>query len=330
MTYQPSMRLRAAAVLASLSLLLSGCFVSPGKFTSELTLLEDDQFTYTYEGEVYFLALSEWVQEQQQRTRPEFEPYCYNANEPEAAADVMEGAAAEAPEEEAEVAVEAAADDSVEVAVDVASESYGRRDCTAEEEAEQRAEWEERQAARRERDKQQAEEISKFLGGVDPTDPEAEAQLAKILSRQKGFDRVVAKGNGLFDVSYSISGTLSHNYMFPMLEDFPTTNPFVQLFLREGDLVRVNAIGFAPRSVTSPMMPLMAAGGGFGGGRSDEFEALESIPPVEGTFTIITTGDIRANNTDEGPSMVDGRKRLTWTINSFTKATPTALIAMPR
>lgn len=338
MTAHTPIRLRAAAMLAGLSLMLSSCFVSPGKFTSELTLLENDQFTFTYEGEVYFLGLSRWIKEQQSRDRAgsTFRAYCYGpvkdsaAEAAEAAADAVEAAVEEASVEVETVSTVAVAEEpyaAEAVADDVAS---GRRDCTPEEEAEQRERWEERQERRRERDRQQAEQISAIIGGIDPTDPEAEKKLAEVLMRQKGFKSVVAKGDGLFEVSYSISGTLSHDYMFPMMEDFPTTNPFVQLFLRDGDRVRVNALGFAPQSINNPMTSLMTLAGGFPGGRSNEMEALSDIPATQGTFTIVTTGDILANNTDEGPTNDGARKRLTWTIDASTKATPTALIKMPR
>ena len=118
--------------------------------------------------------------------------------------------------------------------------------------------------------------------------------------------------------------------MFPMMEDFPTTNPFVQLFLRGGNQVRVNATGFVPVSVSNPIMPYMMAAPGFGGSGDSELESFKDIPAVEGTFSIVTTGDILANNTDEGPSRASGRNRLTWTIDASSKAPPTALIAMPR
>lgn len=338
MTLMTSIRAKAATVLVGLSLTLSGCFISPGKFTSELTLLENDQFTFSYEGEVHFLMLADWVQAQQKRNSFPFEAYCYgptkDGSEPKFIDDGFDGE--EAAAEAAADAAYAAADEVTVVEVEISDDvpamrtSSGRRECTAEEEAEQRAEWDERQNARLERDRQRTEQLAKLIGGVDPTDPDAEAELAKVLMRQKGFDRVVAKGNGLFEVSYAISGTLSHDYMFPMMEDFPTTNPFVQMFLRDGGVVRINAPGFAPQSVSSPMMPFMAAASGMGGGGNDEFEAISSIPAIDGTFTIVTTGDIQANNTDEGPVVEGTRKRLTWAINARSKASPTALIGMPR
>jgi hypothetical protein len=331
MTLMTSIRAKAAAVLVGLSLTLSGCFISPGKFASELTLLENNQFTFTYEGEVHFLVLADWVQAEQNRNSFPFEAYCYGSEREQG--EAVE--AVEVPRDIVEMPAADAASDGVSAkavpTISIAPQpSSGRRDCTAEEEAEQRAEWEAQEQFRNERERERTEQLAKLLGGVDPTDPAAEAELAKILMRQKGFDRVVTKGNGLFEVSYAISGTLNHDYMFPMMEDFPTINPFVQLFLRDGGVVRINAPGFAPQSVSNPMMPFMAAASGIGGGGRDEFAALSSIPPIDGTFTIITTGDIRANNTDEGPVVEGARKRLTWTINARSKAAPTALIAMPR
>lgn len=41
-----------------LALALSGCLLSPGEFNSALDLRKDGRFTFTYEGEIYILALS--------------------------------------------------------------------------------------------------------------------------------------------------------------------------------------------------------------------------------------------------------------------------------
>ena len=58
MLHFTTIRLRAAAVLAGFALALSGCFMSPGKFTSELALTGPDSFTFSYDGEIFFLGLS--------------------------------------------------------------------------------------------------------------------------------------------------------------------------------------------------------------------------------------------------------------------------------
>lgn len=290
MTVQSPIRLKAAAILAGLSLLLSGCFITPGKFTSELQLMEDDQFAFTYEGEIFFLGLSNLAA--MGAGADEFVPSdCYD------------------------------------------EETYKYRECTAAELAEQRAEWDAGAEARAAKSREEAEQMAAMMGGIDPTDPEASAELVELLLRQKGWDRVEDKGDGVFDVSYSISGTLGHDFMFPLIEGFPTTNPFVQMFLRDGNVVRVNAPGFESQNDKNPL------GGMFGGlagmaamqsGDASGGPSVPDFPAPEGTFSIVTTGAILANNTDEGATRTPGGQTLTWEISSRTPAAPTALIEMSR
>ena len=58
MTIRQNPKAIATALLASLSLLLTGCFITPGKFNSELVLMEENRFSFTYEGEIFFIGLS--------------------------------------------------------------------------------------------------------------------------------------------------------------------------------------------------------------------------------------------------------------------------------
>ena len=51
-------KLSLVAAALFLPLLLSGCFLSPGTFTSTLDLRRDGSFTFTYQGEIYMMALS--------------------------------------------------------------------------------------------------------------------------------------------------------------------------------------------------------------------------------------------------------------------------------
>lgn len=55
--YQWRLGLRPMVGLG-LALALSGCLLSPGQFNSALDLRKDGAFTFTYEGEIYILALS--------------------------------------------------------------------------------------------------------------------------------------------------------------------------------------------------------------------------------------------------------------------------------
>lgn len=298
MTMFSTIRLRAAAVLAGFALALSGCFMSPGKFTSELALTGPDTFTFSYEGEIFFLTLSKLAM-MGATTEEAFTPSeCYD------------------------------------------EETYEARECTAEELDAQRADWEAGAEERAAKAKKDAEMMKAIMGGIDPTDPKATEEMVRLLERQKGWNRVVHKGDGLFEVSYSVSGTLGHDFMFPTIEGFPATNPFVQMILRDGGQARVNAPAFVFQNGDNPMGAMMGGMGSLAGlaamGAAEEgaegatpAEQIPGVPTLDGTFTIRTAPGMRilANNTDEGPEAAPGGgELLRWTISPRTTQAPTALI----
>lgn len=288
-----SLRAAAAGLLAGLSLLLTGCFITPGKFTSELVLGPDQEFAYTYDGEIFFLGLSQLAE--MGESAEEFTPEpCY-----------VDG-------------------------------TFNERECTRNELEGQRAEWEAGAEKRAEEAKEKAEQMSVLLGGVDASDPEASAEFIRILMRQKGWNKVEDKGNGVFDVSYSLTGKLTHDFMFPVIEGVPSTNPFVQVLLRDDNVVRVNAPGFSPQNEDNPMGGLMGGMGALAGlaAMSPDVQQGDQpapeLPVIDGTFTITMAPGmgIRANNTDEGASAVEGGQQLKWKIDARTKSAPTALISL--
>ncbi|HAU22591.1 MAG TPA: hypothetical protein DCS24_08365 [Erythrobacter sp.] len=287
MSFISNARMKAGATLTAFSLLLTGCFITPGKFESELALSNEGTFDFSYSGEIFFLGLSQLAQMDNQAE--EFEANdCYD------------------------------------------EETYEQRECTEGELAEQREAWEAGAEARQAKAKEEAQQMAQFLGGIDPSDPEATEELRQLLLRHKGWNKVESKGDGVFDIEYSASGKLSHNLMFPIIEGFPTTNIFVQVVLRDENQVRVNAPGFSSESDAGPMGGMMGAMPGLAAmGQSDQSaEAMENIPTIDGTFTIRTDGEILANNTDEGASTVGEDQVLVWKISPRTQAAPTALIKL--
>ncbi|GMN02793.1 hypothetical protein [Erythrobacter sp. MTPC3] len=290
-----SIRLSAAGLLAGLFLLLSGCFITPGKFTSELVLSDDETFAFSYEGEIFFLGLSSLAQ--MQANAEEFSPEeCYD------------------------------------------EETFETRDCTEAELEQQRADWDAGADARAAEAKQQAEQMAAMTGGIDPNDPEATAELTRMLLRQNGWNRVEAKGDGVFDVSFSVTGKITHDFMFPVIEEIPTTSPFVQMFIRNDNVVRINAPGFAAQGGDNSAAGMMGGmlGGMAGiaamGGEDASENPMANLPQVEGTFTVRSEGQMRilANNTDEGPMSAATGEVLSWDISPRTAAAPTALIAVGR
>ena len=292
-------RLRAAALLTGLALVLSGCFMSPGKFTSELAITGPDSFTFRYDGEIFFLTLSKMAM-MGAETEEAFTPsHCYD------------------------------------------QETFEDRECTADEIAQQRAEWDAGASERATKAKKDAEMMKAIMGGIDPTDPKATEEMVRLLERQKGWNKVVHKGDGLFDVSYSVSGTLGHDFLFPTIEGFPATNPFVQMILRDGGQVRINAPAFVFQSGDNPLGAMMGGMGSLAGlaalGKEADgtttAEAAPAIPVLDGSFSIRIAPGMRilANNTDEGPEAgTDGGELLRWTISPRTTQAPTALIAAAR
>ena len=174
--------------------------------------------------------------------------------------------------------------------------------------------------------------MAKMMGGIDPTDPEAAESLRDLLLRHKGWERVEIKGNGVFDVQYSASGKLSHDFAFPVIEGFPAGTTFVEIVLRDENTVRVNAPGYAAQDDANPMGAMMGGMMGLAslGSLGDGGETMPEMPTMEGTFTIVTDGTIRANNTDEGSTASTRGEVLTWQVDGSTQNAPTALIKLSK
>lgn len=331
----------AAAMLAGM-LVLSGCMLVPGKFASELELYRDGRFTYRYDGEIYLTAMSQLAEASQrlgEDSEKEFvaQP-CYDENWDE------EPAAEDLPAEESAAAVlslrsslipAAAASDPDEEVAEAAweeEEDYGftERECTADEIAEQREEYDERMARKKREAEQQAQLMNLFFGGIDPSDPAAAEELVKRLKRQRGWKSVEHLGKGKFLVQFELSGTMGHDFVFPTFERFPMNNFLLTAAVREPRTVRIDAPGFAVQGGDGPMGGMMSGMLGVMQifGDKEDKEKLEDFPELQGTFAVITDGRILANNTDEGPLDQAGMQRLEWVIDPRTRSAPMALIEL--
>ena len=198
------------------------------------------------------------------------------------------------------------------------------RPCTKDELAQQKADWEQAKAAGSAKSKNDEEMMKALLGGIDPSDPKAAEEFASRLRRQAGWRSVVDKGDGRFEVDFAISGRLDHDLSFPTIERMPVVSPFVTAIRRADGTVRIEAPAFTAGAGGTPlgMMGMMS-------GLGSEKERA-GLPQLDGTFTVITDGEILANNTDEGPQAGTTGKRLTWHVNPRTTAAPSALIKLGR
>ena len=293
MTMHKTRKLSAAWLLAALSLVLSGCFIMPGKFTSELVLKNGNEFAFTYNGEVNFLGLSKLAQ--MSAAEQPFSAMCED------------------------------------------EESFPR-ECSEAETAEQRAEWDASAEERALEAEKQAKQMAAMMGGIDARDPEAGFKLEQLLLRHDGWNAVEHKGDGLFDVEYAIEGSLTHGMSYPVIEGFADNSTFVKTIIRKDGIVRVNAPGFGPPKESDMMGTMMGGMAALGAlamlGENGLSESAQSsapppgFPVVDGTFSIVTDGQILANNTDEGPATDGAMQRLNWDIDMRRKTAPTALVKL--
>lgn len=212
-------RWAGALIAVALGLILTGCVLTAGKFTSALDLRRNGTFTYSYNGEIFLLGLSKLAE--------------------------MGGKSSSA-DEEFSPSVCYADDDELK-----------ERECTAEELAAQKSAWELEAKASVDREKKEQEAMRAMLGGLDPADPKAAEELAARLRKQAGWRSVEYKGDGLFVVDFAITGRLDHDFVFPTVERLPQANAFVTLVRRNDGTVRIDAPGFTAGTGGDPFRTMM-------------------------------------------------------------------------
>lgn len=284
---------RNFVIAAALSLVLAGCLLLPGKFTSDLTLKKDGTFAFTYKGEIFVLALSRMAAGMNDKDANK--PF-----EPEACKE----------------------DDSDNI-----------RPCKPDEIAQQRKDWQVERDAAKAKAAKDAESAKAMLGGIDPTDPKASEQFAAHLARQAGWKSVVSKGDGRFEVEFAIAGRLTHDFTFPTIERMPLPVPFVVLIRRADGSVRMDAPAYSSGQSDGPMAGFAGMAGMMGGAgdkpvKISKVSTPPGFPVLDGHFTVHTDGQILANNTDEGPRAEAVGQKLEWVVNPQTSAAPTALIRL--
>lgn len=132
--------------------------------------------------------------------------------------------------------------------------------------------------------------------------------IAEALTKEAGYRSVTYKGDGVFVVDYQISGKLTHGFLWPYNIDAEVIFPFVVMELRGADTVRVKAPAFGDNE--SP-----------GKGKSDDAKTK-----LDGTFTLITDGEIVSQNNEDGAKTDGTRRTVTWKATPLSKDAPMAVV----
>lgn len=301
--------------MAAAALLLTGCLLSPGAFTADMTVLRGGGFNFAYKGEIQLHGLTRLMAmgAALDTDAATFVPDpCYGEPDPMDAAVIKTAWSQEE---------------------DVWGEEVAERECTLAEIERQRGEWDDRRATKKAEDARMMEALKGLLGGIDPGSPDAVDEFVARIRKQKGWRAVEHKGDGLFLVDYAISGRIDQDYTFPVIERTQGLAPFVIASARANGAVRIDAPAFAGMADSGFMggslgalWPMLQALGPAAG--SDEAKMWSSLPAPSGSFTIRTDGDILTNNTDDGPTTSGTMKTLQWTINARSKNAPQALIML--
>ena len=240
----------ALALIAPL--LLAGCLLIPGKFESQLRLMNDGTYSFTYNGEM-------------QMPEDDDQSMSSQSGMPEDAAD--SGSAA---------------------------------------------------------NKAQANNaLSAMFGGAVPGDEEGMKEFAAQLAKYEGWNRVEYMGDNVFEVEYAISGRFDQMFAFPTVPGATMQFPFVQIIRRRGGELEV-------------LTPAMAGPGGLAGAMGPmpmgSASKKPKMQPIDGTFTIVTDGDVLGNNSDDGLTLNGSTKTMRWKVDGTggPDGSPRAIVKLER
>lgn len=183
--------------------------------------------------------------------------------------------------------------------------------CSTEEIAEQRLEWEtERKLYGPKADDDSAELIRIF--DIDPRNESSFQPFADELKKQKGWKKVSYLGKGEFDVEYAISGRLDHDFMFPVFPKFNMLDPFVIIRVGQSDTLHIATPGL-PGGSTRALAALV--------GNKSMSNDIPKTQRTFGVFTLTTDAMIKSQNSgsvvveEAGGSPGVTNRKVSWTIN---------------
>ena len=283
-------RAAAVALTAALSLLLTACFVTPGKFDAALDLRKSGAFSYSYRGEIFVLGLSDLMDMASKADAAYVPSPCYSDEEPEKERTCTK--------EEQEAA-------------------------KANWESDQQA-----GAEKRKQDNESMKVMLGGLDPADPKAAEElaarlrrQAGFKTVVYKGNGLYEVdfALTGQLTHDFAFPTIEKMQQITPFFVLNrradgSVRLDSPALQAQEGMGGMPfgNVAQMAAAERSKASP----------------EEAKKIPEFPQVDGRFVLTTDGEILANNTDEGAKADPTGKRLEWKITPRDKVGPMALIGL--
>ncbi len=193
-----------------------------------------------------------------------------------------------------------------------------RRQCTPAELARLKSDHEKSEAARIATKQKSSEEMSKLFG-LPGSDDASNRRFAANLMKYQGWRSVRYVGKGVFDVDYHFEGRVGQDYAFPMMPDADFIIPFITIKRRNDGAVIITA-------------PALTGGSGPFGARAKMMGLPDKSdgPPsrAEGTFTIVTDGEILTNNSEDGPASHPTGRQVRWNVGPGSTKIPEMLVRL--
>lgn len=350
-------RLSKMAIVAVSAFALCGCLILPGEFESAMTVRQNGDFSFSYNGEIQLVGLANLLSNEYLKNSgtQAFQPMCWSdsitpaadeadslkagsgrdvaqsvqrafhivpANNWQSLARVVQDNAAAA--EPAGPQPESSAE-----AVDTSHWGSEERACTPTEIQEQKTEWDSQQAEKKTRDEQGRKMAEMLLGGIDPQNPETIKRFTREVERLAAWHKVEHLGNGVFMVDYSTSGRLPDDFAFPVIPRYALGEPMIHATRWDNNRARIEAPAFK----TDPEMSFGALLG-MGSMASDMLgqaagdKAPAQPKAIKGRFTLSTDAPILANNSEDGPEKSGGLQKLVWDIGPASYGAPMALLKL--
>ena len=165
--------------------------------------------------------------------------------------------------------------------------------------------------------------LSAMFGRAVPGNDESMKEFAAQLAKYDGWNRVEYMGDNVFEVEYAISGRFDQMFAFPTVPGATMQFPFVQIIRRSGGELEV-------------LTPAMAGPGGLAGAMGSmpmgSASKQPKMQPIDGTFTIVTDGEVLGNNSEDGLALDGSTKTVRWKVDGMSgpDGSPRAIIKLDR
>ncbi|CAO1651038.1 Lipoprotein [Parasphingorhabdus sp. NYA22] len=298
-------------------LLLAGCLLIPGKFDSQLQVMNDGTYNFTYVGQMQL------AEDDSPPSSSGMEQMPYDRDRA-MCFDQINKASGKVTAYPVDLY-------SSPVNNDDDPDHYEERECSAEEIAalEQMHDNEMARLSGDSRDSKKAEDdkknaaMSSIFGGAIPGDDEGLKKFAAKLAKYDGWNKVEYMGNNLFEVEYAVSGKFDQMFAFPTIPGATMQFPFVQIIRRSDGELEV-------------LTPAMGGAGGLAGAMGPSPmggpSGKSKTQPIDGTFTIMTDGEVLTNNTEDGLTLKGSMKSMRWKVDgtSGPDGSPRAIIKLAK